>query len=148
MLEIFRFPISPHVNVSLNCDSTTRARFFLFFSQIHWLIMYLSKKNHRSTTFRWGCTREFRIIRKFFPYVLFLWRDRFFRRPYLLLTLRYQTEISFMNCPQGILFHEIGFIGISQPLVLLIAREYCEIPPWREKYMYKVPASFTFAFVR
>ena len=53
-----------------------------------------------------------------------------------------------MNCPQGILFHEIGFIGISQPLVLLIAREYCEIPPWREKYMYKVPASFAFAFVR
>ena len=65
-----------------------------------------------------------------------------------MLTLRYQTEISFMNCPQGTLLHEVGFIGISQPLVLLIAREYCEIPPWREKYMYKVPASFTFAFVR
>ena len=80
--------------------------------------------------------------------MLFLWRDQFFRRPYLLLTLRYQTEISFMNCPRGTLFHEIGFIGISQPLVLLIAREYCEIPPWSEKYMYKVPASFAFAFVR
>jgi hypothetical protein len=31
MLEISRFPISPYVNVSLNCDSTTGARFFLFF---------------------------------------------------------------------------------------------------------------------
>jgi hypothetical protein len=53
-----------------------------------------------------------------------------------------------MNCPQGALFHEFDYIRISQTLVLLIAREYCEIPPFREKYMYKVPASFAFAFVR
>jgi hypothetical protein len=32
-----------------------------------------------------------------------------------------------MNCPQGTLFHEFGYIGIYQTLVLLIAREYCEI---------------------
>ena len=46
-----------------------------------------------------------------------------------------------MNCPQGTLFHEVGFIGISQPLVLLIAREYCEIESRSKKYMYRDPAS-------
>ena len=53
--------------------------------------------------------------------------------------LRYQTEIFFMNCPQGTLFHEFGFIGISQPLVLLIAREKCVIESRSKKYMYRDP---------
>jgi hypothetical protein len=38
-----------------------------------------------------------------------------------------------MNCPQGTLFQKFGFIGISQPLVLFIAREYCEIESRNKK---------------
>ena len=43
----------------------------------------------------------------------FLWRVKFFLLPVLFLILRYQSDIFLMNCPQGPLFHEFGFIGIS-----------------------------------
>ena len=55
--------------------------------------------------------------------------------------LGYQTELFKINCTQGTLFHEFGFVGISQPLVFLIAREKCEIESRSKKYMYEDPAS-------